>query len=619
MEMRDDVLAEIKNLYVNFYTYQGVVKAIDGIDLEIRKGETLGLVGETGCGKSVTASTIMKLILSPPGRIESGAVYFMEPPEVRAKRMEQEDLAQRWYEKLPEWEKKKVVAVYGLRFTGFKKKVKAPTKSEVEKIVPPARIPHGVMTQYLKKKLAKAPKGDVALQDALGQKYDLLTKNIEYMQLIRGRFISMIFQEPTAALNPVFTAGDQIAEVILQHRKSEMAKRALQPPTSGTGSIVYQIVKEGPVDLEVLCTRLSRDHKVGRATALAAIEDLSDRRFVKVKKQRKGSGIEKKVLTIDERPPKKAPREPLSELESLMVEAVRNESATPEAIFKRLSADHGIKKAEASKAMKSLVRRKVLRLRKKGMIVSIEDKRSRSYRVRMLDTIAKNPNAIGTFVERIPLVRRAPFVNQHNEDIYSEATREATRMLAIVRIPDPEGVVSRYPYELSGGMQQRVMIAIALACNPKLLIADEPTTALDVTIQAQILKLMRDLKESFGSSILLITHNLGVVAEMCDRVGVMYAGSMAEIGPVRTIFKEPLHPYTTGLMKSVPSVQEDAETLFTIRGSVPNLVKPPTGCRFHPRCDYAKDLCVKTKPTLVEVAPDHYVACHKVTGADGYG
>ncbi len=480
VEKSEDILAEISDLYVNFYTYQGVVKAIDGIDLVIKKGETLGLVGETGCGKSVTASTIMKLILSPPGKIEAGSVYFMEPADVKDRRREYEAIAQRWYDRLSIGEKKKVVATYGLRFTGFRKKVKAPTTADVEKVIPPERIPHGVMTEYLKKKLKEAPKGDTVAQEALGRKYDLLQKKIEYMQLIRGRFISMIFQEPTAALNPVFTAGDQIAEVILQHRKSEMARRA------------------------------------------------------------------------------------------------------------RIRLD----KAKVPQG---------------------------SYRMRMLETIERNPNAIGTFIEKVPLVRRLPIVNQHNKDLYAEAINEATRMLEIVRIPDPKGVVSRYPYELSGGMQQRVMIAMALACNPKLLIADEPTTALDVTIQAQILKLMRDLKESFGSSILLITHNLGVVAEMCDRVGVMYAGSMAEIGPSRTIFKEPLHPYTTGLMKSVPSVQQDADTLFTIRGSVPNLVRPPTGCRFHPRCDYAKDLCMKKKPKLTEVAPDHYVACHKVTGAEGYG
>jgi oligopeptide/dipeptide ABC transporter ATP-binding protein len=284
----------------------------------------------------------------------------------------------------------------------------------------------------------------------------------------------------------------------------------------------------------------------------------------------------------------------------------------------RAMSQEGVDKKRATDAVKALQRRGHVKADPAKNTLGLEKRPPRSYRVRMLEFIAKNPNAIGTFIERVPLLRRIPFVNEHNEDLYKEAIKEAARMLEIVRIPDPSAVVSRYPYELSGGMQQRVMIAMALACNPKLLIADEPTTALDVTIQAQILKLMRDLKESYGSSILLITHNLGVVAEMCDRVGVMYAGSMAEIGSARTIFKEPLHPYTHGLMKSVPSAQQDAENLFTIRGSVPNLVKPPGGCRFHPRCDYARDICKKTKPKLVEVSPGHLVACHKVTGAEGY-
>jgi oligopeptide/dipeptide ABC transporter ATP-binding protein len=162
-------------------------------------------------------------------------------------------------------------------------------------------------------------------------------------------------------------------------------------------------------------------------------------------------------------------------------------------------------------------------------------------------------------------------------------------------------------------MQQRVTIAMALACKPRLLIADEPTTALDVTIQAQILKLMKDLQMQTGTSILLITHNLGVVAETCERVGVMYAGVMAEIGPVRSIFKEPLHPYTQGLMNSIPKLKTQGARLDIIPGNVPNLVHPPSGCRFHPRCQFAMEICKKEKPPMLEVRPEHFVACHLYT------
>jgi len=191
-----------------------------------------------------------------------------------------------------------------------------------------------------------------------------------------------------------------------------------------------------------------------------------------------------------------------------------------------------------------------------------------------------------------------------------EAGARAERMLRLVRIPDPSNVMKSYPHELSGGMQQRVMIAMALACRPKLLIADEPTTALDVTVQAQILKLMRDLQLETGTSIMLITHNLGVVAETCDRVGVMYAGTMAEIASTMDIFKNPLHPYTQGLMHLIPNISVDIERLETIEGVVPNLMEPPPGCRFHPRCPYAMEACKRIKPIMREVRPGHFAACH---------
>jgi oligopeptide/dipeptide ABC transporter ATP-binding protein len=154
---------------------------------------------------------------------------------------------------------------------------------------------------------------------------------------------------------------------------------------------------------------------------------------------------------------------------------------------------------------------------------------------------------------------------------------------------------------------------MAFACKPRMLIADEPTTALDVTIQAQILNLMMDLQEDMGTSILLITHNLGVVAETCHRVGVMYAGNMAEVATVEEIFKNPLHPYTQGLMNSIPKLTEEATRLEIIQGNVPNLVKPPKGCRFNPRCPFAMGVCRETKPPMTEVKPGHYVSCHLYT------
>ncbi|WP_431087622.1 ABC transporter ATP-binding protein [Paenibacillus sp. 8b26] len=190
-----------------------------------------------------------------------------------------------------------------------------------------------------------------------------------------------------------------------------------------------------------------------------------------------------------------------------------------------------------------------------------------------------------------------------------KAKAMAVEMLMKVGIPRPEKVAVSYPHELSGGMRQRVMIAMAMVCNPKLLIADEPTTALDVTIQAQILDLMRDLQKSEGTSILMITHDLGVVAEMCDRVVIMYAGQVVEETDVKTLFKEPRHPYTQSLLASLPQLNSDQERLASIPGQVPNPLDMPKGCRFAPRCQFAKEICLAEAPELVEVEPGHKCRC----------
>lgn len=331
----DEVLLKVEDLHTYFYTYEGVVKAVDGVSFDIKKGEIFGLVGETGCGKSVTALSIIGLI-DEPGKIVSGKIIF---------------------------------------------------------------------------------KGR-----------NLLELSEKERRKFRGKEISMIFQEPMTSLNPVYSIGDQIVELLLLH-------------------------EEG-------------------------IEDM-----------------------------RKAPKE--------------------------------------------------LREKKK---------------------------------------------------------KKAIEMLKLVRMPDPERTIDSYPHELSGGMRQRAMIAMMLATKPSLLIADEPTTALDVTVQAQILNILMDMRDKLGISILLITHDLSVIAEVADRVGVMYAGNIVEIADTFTIFKNPKHPYTVGLMEAIPKITEKKEELKQIRGSVPNLIYPPSGCRFHPRCDYMKPICQKKKPKLVEIEPGHFVACHLYGG-----
>jgi oligopeptide/dipeptide ABC transporter ATP-binding protein len=216
----------------------------------------------------------------------------------------------------------------------------------------------------------------------------------------------------------------------------------------------------------------------------------------------------------------------------------------------------------------------------------------------------------------------AEVLNVHQDLGKDAGWKRAVALLKMVGVPDPERRVEAYPHELSGGMAQRVMIAMALACVPELLIADEPTTALDVTIQAQILDLMRDLRREMGTSVILITHDLGVVAELAERVAVMYAGEIVEQTDVNSLFDEPLHPYTQGLIGSIPILGEIKEKLDVIPGSVPNLVNLPPGCRFAPRCQarfkYACTICAEVKPELEEVKPGHLVRCWLYKDAEGH-
>mgnify|MGYP001097618346 FL=1 len=218
-------------------------------------------------------------------------------------------------------------------------------------------------------------------------------------------------------------------------------------------------------------------------------------------------------------------------------------------------------------------------------------------------------NPVFTVGEQMELVTR-----RHRRMGRGAARRQAAEVLRSVGMPEPERILDTYPHELSGGMQQRVMIAMALSCGAEVLVADEPTTALDVTIQAQILDLLVDLKRTRGLSILLITHNLGVVAETCDRVAVLYAGFIAEAGPTGAIFQATKHPYTQGLLAAIPRPSSRGRLLQAIPGTVPDGLQPPPGCLFYPRCPFAWDRCRQERPVLLEVADGHQVACHLYGG-----
>ena len=388
-EMKNDEnILEIDDLHTYFFTEGGVVKAVNGVSIDIPKNSVVGIVGESGCGKSVTSMSVMQLLQGPTGQIYSGSIRFRALDYKRG-------------------EDGKTIPVYETDESGapilepkLDKKGRPQLNESGEQILVPKlkRNRYGVIEYEMEEKV-----------------YDIANMPIREMHRVRGRQIAMIFQEPMTSLNPIFTIGEQLDEVTFIH-------------TPG-----------------------------------------------------------------------------------------------------------------ATKEM---------------------------------------------------------------------AKARSMEMLDLVGIAMPERVYKSYPHELSGGMRQRVMIAMALACDPRLIIADEPTTALDVTIQAQVLELLRDLKDKIDGSIMLITHDLGVIAEMADYVVVMYAGRVIEKGTVREIFNNPMHPYTIGLQKSKPTMDSTDDALFNIPGNVPNPINMPSHCFFKERCGSCVAKCSGDYPSMIQVSPTHFVACH---------
>ena len=386
-------MIEVNDLYVNFHTQNGVVKALDGVTLNIFEGETLGLVGETGCGKSVTANCIMRLIPQPPGKITKGNIFFMRPggsPDEIADVQRQID------------ELKKEATVDEAKLKNL--------TSELEDLQRRAELNRQLAEMAAKPDDDPAKKAAADELAKMNGRYDFMNKSLDYMQRIRGKYISMIFQEPMSALNPVFKIGDQISEILLLHERKELSIAAIRKMET-------------------------------------EIEDLTNYRYAKLEPGPKSDyRCSACQTTVPEKNAQKCPN------------------------------------CGAS----------FIKVRAKGLA----EMKLRSD-IRMYRSIAKNPRAA-----KYRIMSKVPILRRYERRMKMEALDRSERMLRLVRIPDPESVVNSYPHELSGGMQQRVMIAIALACKPQLLIADEPTTALDVTIQAQILKLMRELQKDTGTSIL---------------------------------------------------------------------------------------------------------------------
>jgi peptide/nickel transport system ATP-binding protein len=246
-------------------------------------------------------------------------------------------------------------------------------------------------------------------------------------------------------------------------------------------------------------------------------------------------------------------------------------------------------------------------------LASLSDDKMRKVRWKRIAMVFQGAmNALNPIIKIKTQIIEA--IMQHEKEITKDEAYDRVRELFTMVGLDPDRV-EHYPFEFSGGMKQRAMIVMALACNPAIIIADEPTTALDVTVQAQIMELLKKLVDELNITLLLITHDLSVVAETCEKVIIMYAGRIAELGSVRTLFDSPLHPYSQGLIASIPSIEKaDDQSLSSIPGQPPNLLEPPTGCRFHPRCQYAQDLCRTDVPPLEEVEKNHHVSCFLVSG-----
>ncbi len=491
-------MLQVRDLKTYFYTYDGVVKALDGVTFSVRRGETVGLVGETGCGKSVTAFSITRLIAEPPGRVQAGRILFSGANLL--------------------WRIEREASI---------KPIKGTVRAKVRR------------------------------------RFRRIKESQARLSAVRGSQITMIFQEPMAALNPVFSITHQLGESLLLHQ-------AL--PTIDT----VLAANPGAVNL----TAATRD-------LLNAAREPGQPRLRQV------------ARTIGQ-------VAGVPSLEHELFYLFRGQTQNPEARVR------GVVKAFARLRVNPIQRAYLLRERR---LAELRDDVHEQYYLEMRTGFSTAPLRRSLRVrERVEQFKglwlSIPLLRKHAaRPLDQEVFWQTVRMLEQVGIANCVQVARGYPHELSGGMIQRVMIAMALAPEPKLLIADEPTTALDVTIQAQILELMHNLKSRIGTSILLITHDLGVVAEVCDRVCVMYAGHIVEVGPVRELFARPLHPYTQGLLASIPRMDDPSKKLESIPGSVPNLIRPPGGCRFHPRCAFAMERCKVDLPVVTREGNDHVVAC----------
>jgi len=583
-------LLEIEGLRVHFDTLDGPIEALHSVNLNVDQGQIMGLVGESGCGKSVTSLVTIGLATCD---IDEGSVKY-EGKELLFSDSESDKKIQEISSRIT------AVGVLASIIFVFWAILIDPVQGATFLLV------------FLFVSIASWLVGFAGKRE--------YRRHQKFMRWVRGNEISMIFQEPMTALNPLYTVEKQISEVMREHDRLVPAEtprfffKAAQPfliffavcgvlaliiilifslPVFGIDFVVGVVISAALLNrvrvAQALVSPLKLAFRAIRLRPQSASAILAVLAFVTVAHLNGFADDAKNwvfllVIVI-----------PLSASWTLFKNhnaALRSEisdtgHSTNPSISQRLLSAASI----------------LLPLLPLGIAAALV-----MFLMLWMPFSALLGMVVISTLLALPVIMALDYLR-----LDPAHTQQVISILEAVRIPNPIAVVNMYPHELSGGMRQRVMIAMMMSCEPKLLIADEPTTALDVTIQAQILQLMRDLRDEKGTAILLITHDLGVIAEMCDSVTVMYAGSIVEKGSIEDILSRPRMPYSIGLLHSIPTINDESEhrdVLPIIPGQVPDPNLHFDGCRFHPRCPFADELCISTPPPMIEVEPDHFAACH---------
>ncbi len=535
-------LLEIEGLRVHFDTLDGPIEALHSVNLNVDQGQIMGLVGESGCGKSVTSLVTIGLATCD---IDEGSVKY-EGKELLFSDSESDKKIQEISGRIT------VVGVLASIIFVFWAILIDPVQGATFLLV------------FLFVSIASWLVGFAGKRE--------YRRHQKFMRWVRGNEISMIFQEPMTALNPLYTVEKQISEVMREH------DRLVKAETPRSFRVAQALVS--PLTLAFRAIRLRPQSASAILAVLAFVTVAHLNGFADDAK----NWVFLLVIVI-----------PLSASWTLF----KNHNAALR--FEISDTGHSTNPSISQRLLSAASI--LLPLLPLGIAAALV-----MFLMLWMPFSALLGMVVISTLLALPVIMALDYLK-----LDPAHTQQVISILEAVRIPNPIAVVNMYPHELSGGMRQRVMIAMMMSCEPKLLIADEPTTALDVTIQAQILQLMRDLRDEKGTAILLITHDLGVIAEMCDSVTVMYAGSIVEKGSIEAILSRPRMPYTIGLLHSIPTIDDESEhrdVLPIIPGQVPDPNLHFDGCRFHPRCPFADELCISTPPPMIEVEPGHFAACH---------